>query len=245
MPAGIAGVAGRSPVSDYQLHYWPVPFRGQFVRAVLAFAGRTWAEADPEAISRSMDGPAPDMPVPFKGPPVLIDQAANFAVSQMPAIVLYLGETLDLLPPSPALRALTIKVVCDANDVLDEVTLHGGREMWTADSWKAFEPRLATWMELWEELGRRHGLTEDAGLVLGGEEPGVADVVTSTLWATMAERFPRIGAMLREKAPRTAALAGRIAARPALAALAARSRRDWGDAWCGGQIEASLRKALG
>jgi len=31
----------------------------------------------------------------------------------------------------------------------------------------------------------------------------------------------------------------------ALAKLAAKARRDYGDAYCGGQIEASLRKVLG
>ncbi|MFT8421277.1 hypothetical protein [Gluconacetobacter dulcium] len=44
--------------------------------------------------------------------------------------------------------------------------------------------------------------------------------------------------------PLTAALTRRVAAIPALAALAARAREDYGDAYCGGQIEASLRKVL-
>ena len=30
---------------DYDLYYWSVPFRGQFVRAVLAYAGKSWREA--------------------------------------------------------------------------------------------------------------------------------------------------------------------------------------------------------
>jgi hypothetical protein len=32
-------------MSDYHLYYWSA-FRGQFVRAVLASAGKTWTEAD-------------------------------------------------------------------------------------------------------------------------------------------------------------------------------------------------------
>ena len=41
-------------MSDYDLYYWSVPFRGQFVRAVLAFAGETWAEAgSPTAVERA------------------------------------------------------------------------------------------------------------------------------------------------------------------------------------------------
>lgn len=229
---------------DYTLYYWPVPFRGQFVRALLAVAGRSWAEVDAETISELMDGPTSEMPIPFMGPPVLVDRISDFAISEMPAIVLYLGETLDLLPSAPGLRALTMKVVCDANDVLDEITLNGGREMWTRKSWREFEPRLAKWMELWEDLGRRHGLSQDSGFLLGGDEAGVADVVTATLWSTMSDRLPGIAALLLETAPLTAALVKRVESLPPLAELSARARRDYGDTWCGGQIEASLRRSL-
>src|ERR1700742_248934 len=123
---------------DYELYYWSVPFRGQFVRAVLAHAGKTWAEAGDDAIAKLMEGSVKKMPVPFMGPPLLVDSKADFAISQMPAVVLYLGETLSLLPTDPALRALTIKIVNDANDVIDEITLDGGREMWTKKKWDEF-----------------------------------------------------------------------------------------------------------
>ena len=33
-------------MSDYTLYYWPLPFRGQFVRSVLAHVGALWTEAD-------------------------------------------------------------------------------------------------------------------------------------------------------------------------------------------------------
>lgn len=231
-------------MSDYALYYWPLPFRGQFVRAVLAHAGKTWTEGDVGAMSDLMSGPVRKMPAPFMGPPLLIDKKADFAVAQMAAIVLYLGETLDLLPPDAALRAMTMKIVLDANDVIDEITLDGGRQMWTAKRWDAFVPRLRKWMSFWEETGRRHGLKKRSGFLLGGEAPGIADVVTATLWTTMTERFHPIAAMLEETAPMTAALCARIAARPELAALAARARDDYGDSYCGGQIEKSLRKVL-
>jgi glutathione S-transferase len=231
-------------MSDYILYYWSVPFRGQFVRAVLAHAGATWTEGGDAEISELMGGAVEAMPVPFMGPPLLIDRKADVAIAQMPAIVLYLGETLDLMPATPVLRALTMKTVNDANDVIDELTLNGGREMWTRKTWEAFVPRLETWMSFWEDVGRRHGLEAESGYLLGGEAPGIADVVTSTLWSTMADRFPAIEAILGDTAPMTAALTRRIAAMPPLATLAAKAREDYGDAYCGGQIEASLRKVL-
>lgn len=230
--------------SDYHLYYWPVPFRGQFVRAILAHAKKTWTESDPAAISGLLEGPVMDTPVPFMGPPMLIDRKADFAIAEMPAIVLYLGETLDLLPSTPALRALTMKTVNDANDVIDEITLDGGREMWTEKKWTSFVPRLKKWMSIWEETGRRHSLTVEAGFLLGGEVPGIADIVTDTLWSTMTDRFRTVRTILDETAPRTAALARRVSDLPPMAKLAAKAKRDYGDAYCGGQIEDSLRKVL-
>lgn len=232
-------------MSDYELYYWSVPFRGQFVRAVLAYAGETWAEAGDAAIGKLMEGPVKKMPVPFMGPPLLIDKKADVAISQMPAIILYLGETLDLLPKSPALRAMTLKIVCDANDVIDEITLQGGMQMWTDKRWKEFVPRLKKWMSFWEETGRRHGLKAESGFLLGGDKPGIADVVTATLWSTMTDRFAKIETILKKTAPMTAALTKRVAALPSLKKLAAKAEEDYGDAYCGGQIEKSLRKVLG
>jgi glutathione S-transferase len=231
-------------MSDYDLYYWSVPFRGQFVRAVLAYAGKSWTEGGDAAISTLMRGAVKDMPVPFMGPPMLVDKKAGFAIAQMPAIVLYLGETLDLMPATSALRALTMKIVNDANDVIDEITLDGGRAMWTNKTWQDFVPRLKKWMSFWEETGRRHGLKPDSGFMLGGEAPGIADIVTATLWSNMADRFREIAAILEDSAPMTAALTRRVADLPSLAELAAKARQDYGDAYCGGEIEASLRKVL-
>ena len=231
-------------MSDYELYYWSAPFRGQFVRALLAHAGKTWTEGGDGAIAKLMGGPVSDMPIPFMGPPVLIDKKADFAIAQMPAVILYLGETLGLMPATPALRALTMKIVNDANDVIDEITLDGGRLMWTEKRWQEFVPRLKRWMSFWEETGRRHGLKANSGFLLGGEAPGIADVVTATLWSTQMDRFGKIGVILEEAAPMTKALARRVADLPPLAKLAAKAREDYGDTYCGGQIEASLRKVL-
>src|ERR1700710_2661693 len=58
-----------------------------------------------------------------------------------------------------ALRALTLKIINGANDVIDEGTQNGGREIWTRKSWNEFIPLLKKWMLFWEETGRRHGHT--------------------------------------------------------------------------------------
>lgn len=232
-------------MSDYILYYWPIPFRGQFVRAVLAFAGKGWSEVSAAEISELKAAPVRRMPAPFMGPPLLVDKKADFAIAQTAAIVLYLAETLNLMPADPPLRALTMKIVSDANDVLDDITLDGGRLMWTEKRWRDFEPRLKRWMSLFEETGRRHGLKARSGFLLGGGEPGVADVITATLWSTMGDRFPTLATMLAEAAPLTAALTRRVATLPPLTKLAETSWQIYGDVYCGGQIEKSLRRVLG
>ena len=230
-------------MSDYALYYWQVPFRGQFIRAILAWAGQRWDEFDDAAVGQAMSADVARQAIAFKGPPMIVDKRSGFALAQMPAIAYWLGETLDLLPAAVAGKALSLKVVNDANDVIDELTLDGGRQMWTPQRWREYQPRLKRWMAIWEETGRRHGLTAEAGHLLGGKV-GVADLVTATLWATVAERFPAIGELLAGHAPAVAGLTQRLMAEPALANLAAVSREQFGDSYCGGQIEQSMRRVI-
>jgi glutathione S-transferase len=61
----------------------------------------------------------------------------------------------------------------------------------------------------------------------------------------MTDRFKKIETIFKRTAPMIAALTHRIAALPLLAALAAKAREDYGDAYCGGKIEKSLREVLG
>lgn len=230
---------------DYKLYYWDVPFRGQFVRAILAYAGKTWEEFDTDAITDLMQTNPDRQPVPFMGPPVLIDTATGFALSQMPAIAVYLGARHDLIPEAEDLRALTAKVVNDANDVIDELTLDGGRDMWTPESWETFQPRLQRWMLMWEAMLTHNNAHGQDAFLLGTYTAGVADIVTSTLWSTLGDHFPSIGKMLEDVAPRTARLSKRLQETPALHALKEASDRAYGGSYCGGEIEKSLRAVAG
>ncbi|MBC7283631.1 glutathione S-transferase [Hoeflea sp.] len=232
-------------MADYTLYYWPLPFRGQFVRAVLAHVGASWHEAGPDEVaSQRAAGPGAQV-VPHMGPPVLTDHGNEAHLSQMPAILAYLGEKHGLLPDDPVLKAMSHKIVADANDVLYEMTRYNGAQAWNDTAWKEFQPRLRRWMEIFEETGRRHGLTARSGFMLGTQVPGLADIVTAILWSTMTAKFAPLRPMLDRHAPAIASLSDRIAALPAQAELRKRSDEDYGDEWCGGQIEASLRAVLG
>lgn len=225
-------------MSDFTLYYWPVPFRGEFIRAILAFAGAEVEEPGPEAVSAMMDRPPAEQPVPHMAPPMLVVPHGP-AIAQMPAIALWLGQHFALMGNQPA---LAMKIVNDANDVLDEMTQDGGKRMWTPETWRDHIPRLRRWMRIWEDAAGRSRLPATGHLY--DSTPGVADIVTATLWGVMTERLPALRPMLEAEAPQVAGLTDRMRALPPLAAQAQASRERFGNAWCGGQIEASLRKAM-
>ena len=231
-------------MADYDLYYWQMPFRGQFVRALLAWSAQRWTEHDDGVISEAMEADVRKQAIPFKGPPMIIDKHSGFALAEMPAIAYWLGERHGLLPAGVDGKALSLKVVNDANDVIDELSLDGGKQMWSPQRWQAFQPRLKRWMAIWEETGRRHKLTAESGHLLGDAKAGVADIVTATLWGTLAERFPAIGEMLAAEAPAVAGLVRRMMDTPALANLARVSREQFGDSYCGGDIEKSMKRVI-
>jgi len=214
-------------MNTFDLYYWPVPFRGQFIRGILAHCGCSWDEHDVAAIEGLMDCGAEKQPVAFMGPPVLIDRERNFAISQMAAIAIYLGERLDILPTTVEGRTLSAKIVNDANDVLDELTLNGGREMWTREKWQEFVPRLQKWIRIFADTGARNGLSAASGFMLG---------------TTVADRFPAIKGLIEDTSPIIWGLSRRVVATAPLAALNSKSFEEYGNAYCGGEIEKSLRK---
>ncbi len=231
-------------MADFILYYWPVPFRGEFVRALLAYVDVSWTEADFDQTFALRAADPREQLVPHMGPPVLTDLRHNVHISQMPAILSYLGEQYGLFPEGLALRAMCHKIIGDTNDVLYEMTHHNGARMWTQTAWDNYLPRLERWMAIFEEIGHSNGLTAQSGFILGTDVPCLADLVTATLWGTMTFKLAPLRPILRARAPAVAGLCDRIAAIPAFSSLRQKSNAAYGDVWCGGQIEASLRRVV-
>ena len=134
--------------------------------------------------------------------------------------------------------------IADADDVLCEMTLHNGAQKWTQKRWNTYRPRLARWMAIFEEQGRRHNLTLQEGHILGTSIPGLADLTVYILWGVMTSKFPTLRSLFESTAPTIAALSDRIGQLSEQEELRARSDDEYGDVWCGGQIEASLRAVI-
>lgn len=217
---------------SYSLYYWPIPFRGHFIRMILAQVGADWDEPGFDALSELKGRPPADQPYPFMAPPLLHDRDADRWLSQMPAIVMYLGRKHGLSRDAD----LELRLICDASDILLEITRSHGAQMWDGASWAEFTAaRLPRWMAIHQVLADRHGLT--------GDTPGLAELILAALWHTMVDRLPGLRPLLCEHAPGIAALGDRVAGLPWVSAML----DDWQDRtprYCGGQIEASILAML-
>lgn len=231
-------------MSRFSLFYHPLPFRGQFVRWVLAYVGADWDEPEHARVIGLKMRPVPDQVVPHMAPPVLIDTEADVALSQLPAILVHLGEVFQLIPEGRL--AETVKIICDANDVLEEITRQGGKQMWDQAAWDDFSAtRLPRWMAVFAETGRRNGLSPVIGTLFGTEKPSLADLVTACLWFTMTDKLRALAPMLAQHAPEIAGLASHLAEQESIVQLREKTDEAYGQKYCGGQIEQSLRDVLG
>ncbi|MDD7909588.1 glutathione S-transferase family protein [Pseudovibrio exalbescens] len=231
--------------APYKLYYWPIPFRGHFVRFTLAYLDLDWEEAEVEEVAHLRSAPISQQPWPLMAPPVLHDREADFFVNQLQAIVAYLGEKHDLTPDDPQFRATTNKILGDCGDVLEEITQNCGDTMWSVETWRHFkDDRFPRWMNLFEDMGTRHGLSETKGYMLGTDEPSIADLAATALWHTMFTQLPLVEARVKQQAPCMHGLVHRIAARPEIAEVIERSKATMNDVYCGGEIERSLRLML-
>jgi glutathione S-transferase len=230
---------------NYKLYYWPAPFRGNFIRFLLAEAGEKYEDASVKEISGLYSSPVEDQPHPMMAPPFLHDLDRDVFLSQMPAIVMYLSDKLDLLPQDPYKSAICNKLVLDCNDVLIEITNYNGSVMWERESWRQFrDKRLKRWLEIFELTGRTFGLNSDSGYMLGGQQISIADIVTYALWGTMIRCLPELRADCSKHAPCVFGLCQRIESRSNIKQMVDNQEKNWGKQYCGGQIEKSIRSML-
>ncbi len=222
----------------YELYYWPLPFRGCFVSHLFAYRNVPLLEvSDFDTIRRLMEQHPSEQDVPFIGPPVLRNRESGQALSQMPAIVLHVSPQLDLMPDDPFDVAMSMKILMDCNDILMEICRYNGSFMWERETWIEFRAqRLPRWLGILEESLNRS--------FLGRDSATFADIAVFSLLGNMTRCLPQLDADVLEHAPDIHALCGRIGAEPSLARYVTDQEAKYGDAYCGGQIEQSIRRML-
>lgn len=228
-------------MQDYELYYWGLPFRGNFIQLFLEEV-----RADYRKLDASEVYPDKNLNIQYPGmaPPYLYDCRAQVWFAQMPAILMHLAKAYHFLPDEPEQHTLALKVILDCNDILMEITNYNGTVMWDQDSWAEFRThRLADWMAIFEKTGQAHLLKPNAGYLLGSRLT-VADIATAALFGTLVHSFPELAADLEHNAPRVAGLCQRVEDRPSIRPFLEDQRKELGKAYCGGQIERSLRDVI-
>ena len=222
----------------YQLYYWPIPFRGCFVSYLFAYRDVPLSEESGFEENRNLKSRHPgEQDVPFMGPPVLRDLDSGRALSQMPAIVLFVSRELDLMPEDPFDEAMCMKVLMDCNDVLMEICRYNGSIMWEREEWNQFRSqRLPRWLDIFEESLRRG--------IIGADPVSFADIGVFALFGNMTRCLPELEPDLLDRAPGIHALCQRIGSKPSLAKFVADEEQKYGKLYCGGQIEKSIREML-
>lgn len=225
----------------YLLYYWDVPFRGVFPQLFLEEVAAEYEFHDASEIypKRSLKIHNPGM-----APPYLFDILHDRYLAQMPAILIHLARVYDYLPKRIETVDLALKTILDCHDILTEITNNGGQVMWHQKEWKDFrDERLPRWMKIFEKTGVDHGLKSDHGFLLGSKI-SVADISTTALFGTMIYSFPELKNDFKKYAPHVSALCERIEARPKISAFLEKQRAKYGNSYCGGKIEKSLRDML-
>ncbi len=222
----------------FQLHYWPIPFRGCFISYLFAYRDVPLINvASFEANKQLIDREPGDQDVPFMGPPVLRDLESDRTLSQMPAIVLYVSGDLDLMPDDPFDKAMSMKILMDCNDVLMEICRYNGSIMWKREEWTQFRSqRLPRWMQIFEESLKRG--------FIGKDTVSFADIAVFALFGNMTRCLPELQPDLLKNAAGIHTLCQHIGAEPSLASYVAKEELNYGKLYCGGQIEQSIRSML-
>lgn len=230
---------------NYKLYYWPIPFRGVFIRLLLEDANAEYIEATTDELIEIKSMGIKDQPFPSMAPPFLKDPQKDLFLAQMPTIVMYLAEQLNYLPSEPEKSAICLKLILDANDVLAEITNLNGSYMWEHEKWITFrQQRLKRWIEIYEQTALKTGLKEDNGFLFIRDKISVADITIFALFGTMTKCMPELKPDLKKHGPAIYNLCERIENRPQIKAFLGKQTQLYGNSYCGGQIEKSIRSML-
>jgi len=219
----------------YELYYWPsIQGRGEFVRLALEDAGADYVD-----VARRKGGMARMMRClrearnerpPF-APPFL--RAGKLFIAQTANILQFLGPRLGLVPKDEASRLwahqlqLTIAdFATEGHNVHHPIAVGLYYEQQKAAARKAapwfIKERIPKYLGHFESVAARNA---SGSAYLVGRKHSYADLSMFQVLQWLDYAFPRAMKRLAPRYPRLAALRGRVASRPRLAAYLASPRR--------------------
>mmetsp|Transcript_11074 Transcript_11074/g.23757 ORF Transcript_11074/g.23757 Transcript_11074/m.23757 type:complete len:278 (-) Transcript_11074:3607-4440(-) len=239
--------------AEWELVYWPVTFRGNFVRVLFEHAGVAYQDTGSfESNMKLMSLPPHEQPLPFVGPPVLRNKKTGFALSQTAAIVAYLGKKLGYDPSDLETSALALKIVLDCLDILGEISLSNGAQMWTRESWASFRgegKRLDSWLKNLEASAQRFGggttsaqksVPSSEVWMLGTPTASIADLALFALLEQLVRNMPPLKSDVLRAAPLCWSIVERLAAQQNLRSFIQKQTAQLPRRFCAPKIQASI-----
>ena len=137
---------------------------------------------------------------------------------------------------------MCMKILMDCNDILMEICRYNGSIMWERAQWVEFRAkRFPRWLAILEESLKRGFVGRDN---LSQDNVTFADIGVFALLGNMTRCLPQMDAVVLDHAPGIHALCQTIGSKPSVAACVADQADRYGDLYCGGQIEQSIRRML-
>ncbi|WP_375452273.1 glutathione S-transferase [uncultured Devosia sp.] len=216
----------------YELYYWTgIQGRGEYIRLALEEAGAPYRDVAREQGDGVIEALAEQAQTPSFAPPVLKD--GDMVLGQVSAILLYLGEALDLAPQDRRLRLWVHQIQLTIADfVVEGHDAHhplGAGQYYedqkpearrrSTDFRQQRVPKFLTWFETVltrNPLGSAH---------LAGDRISYADLSLFQIVAGLDYAFPKLMGRIGGDYPNVRALHDAVAERPNISAYLRSQRR--------------------
>ena len=208
---------------------------------LLTYVQAEFSQANSEDVVALRDHEVATQAIVGMAPPFLLDTATDVKLAQMPAIMLYLAEKYQLLPQGTFAAAKLQRVLGDLTDILADITRNNGHQLWDVEAWRVF---LDTRLPRWAEISQRHLTELGTAKATDGRRPNAVDLSIWATWGNFYEHFPALNAWFEEFAPELVEHHRLLPSCPHLHHWWTETRARYGDIYCGGQIEASLREMM-
>jgi glutathione S-transferase len=216
----------------YELYYWTgIQGRGEYIRLALEAAGAPYRDVAREEGDGILSKVSREVATPSFAPPFLRD--GDVVVGQVAAILLYLGDKLDLAPREPRLRLWTHQIQLTIADfVLEGHDVHhpiGAGEYYENQKPESLRraaefraQRVPKFLDWFEGILRRN---PDGQTHLVGDRLSYADLSLFQVMDGLAYAFPVLMDGLYPRYPKIRALCAAVAGHPRIRAYLASERR--------------------
>ena len=228
-----------------RIFYWPVPFRGNFIKLLLEDANVPYSVASPKEVSRLVNLEISEQKLAGMAPPYLADEKNDIFLNQTLVIMQYLAKRYGYEPEDQQKCLIAAKVTFDCLDFMSDLTQANGTKMWEYSDWQIFRnERLPRWLEIFEAIGKKHQLKPHSSYLLGTKDPTYADISVLALLATIQQCLPELLTNIKAHAPHISSLIDRLSRRARIKVFLDRQKQALGNLYCGGDIERSIREMI-